>query len=175
MRSLKAVFVGSALILSCLSVAAGELDAFVRAQDGATNCWSRDYTAQHLREHPLQQVTAMDFTVTFMRQSARNPEQYVFRLQAELRDGTAGYAEGPCMSSDGKMWCGVECDGGGVFISTRNGGDILVDLAAIGGIAMSMSCGEEDFKQGFTLEPGADDKTFLLHALPAQICEPVFS
>lgn len=94
---------------------------------------------------------------------------------AELLLDDRTRVEGPCMPRGGKMWCGVECDGGSVLISTRNGGDILVDLAAVGGIAMSMSCGEEDFEQGFMLEPGADDKTFLLHALPAQICEPVFS
>lgn len=168
----KTLFLGTALILSTLSVAAGELDAFVQARDGATACWSRSYSAQHLREHPHQQVTAMDLTVTYMEETAMSPDQYVFRLEAQLRDGTEGYAVGPCMAQGGKMWCGVECDGGGVLVSNRNGGDILVDLAAVGAIAMSTSCGEDDFDSGFSLQSGIDDKTFLLHPQPVQICEP---
>ena len=168
----RSIVVGAALALSSLSVLAGELDAFVAASDGASACWSRQYDAAHLAAHPHQQVTAMDFTVSYWDETAINPAQYVFRLEADLRDGTHGTAIGPCSAEGDTMWCGVECDGGGVYISSRSGGNVLVDLERIGNIAMTNGCAEAILDEGFSLQSGVDDKQFLLHALPPRQCVP---
>ncbi|SEQ53958.1 hypothetical protein SAMN05428969_3439 [Devosia sp. YR412] len=168
----KSLFLSTAFALFSLSVMAGELDSFVAASDGATNCWSRAYDAKHMAAHPDQQVVAMDLAVTFMAQSDIGPEQYVFRLEATMRDGTQGQAVGPCMADGNEMWCGVECDGGGVYVSTRSGGNVLVDLERRGSIWMSTSCGDENFDEGFSLDSGRDDKQFLLSQLLPQFCLP---
>jgi hypothetical protein len=169
---LKSIYLGSAFALFSISVMAGELDAFVAAQNGASTCWSRYYDSPHMAAHPDQQVTGMDLAVTFMAETANNSEQYVFRLQAWMRDGTFGEAVGPCMADGDQMWCGVECDGGGVYVSTRSGGDVVVDLERRGAIWMSTSCGEDNFDDGFSLESGIDDKQFRLTRLEPQFCEP---
>jgi hypothetical protein len=67
------------------------------------------------------------------------------------------------------MFCGVDCDGGGVFVKLRNADQMLVDLERKGTIAMSYSCGEEE---GFPLQSGRDDKTFLLTRMLPQFCMP---
>jgi len=171
--ALKSLYLGTAFALFSVSVMAGELDAFVAASDGASKCWSRAYDAKHLSAHPDQQVVAMDLAVTYMAETSEYAEQYVFRLEADMRNGDHGVATGPCMAEGGQMWCGVECDGGGVYVSNRSGGKVLVDLERRGAIWMSSSCGEEDFDGGFSLESGRDDKQFLLTELRPQFCEPV--
>src|SRR5690606_7195866 len=117
MQHVKSIYFTTAFALFSMSVVAGELDAFVAAQDGASSCWERNYDNQHMAAHPDQQVTGMSLAVTFMAESDINPEQYVFRLETDMRDGTHGEAIGPCMADGGEMWCGVECDGGGVYVS----------------------------------------------------------
>lgn len=163
---------GSAFALFSVGVLAGELDDFVAATDGATTCWSRAYDRQHLASHPDQQVTAMDLAVTYMAESHVSAAQYVFRLEVDMRDGSHGEAVGPCMADGNDIWCGVECDGGGVYVSTGSSDSVIVDLERRGAIWMSTSCGEENFDEGFSLEAGLDDKQFRLDELLPQFCMP---
>ncbi|WP_137150069.1 hypothetical protein [Devosia sp. FKR38] len=172
MNHTRSLFLGTAFALFSLGVMAAELDAFVAASDGATACWSRQYDAAHLAAHPDQQVAAMSMAVTYWDETANGPAQYVFRMEADLRDGTHGTAVGPCRQEGGDVWCGVECDGGGVLLKSRSGGDVLIDLEHTGYIAMTTGCGEDTLDEGFPLESGRDDKQFLLHALPVRQCVP---
>lgn len=172
MLHFKSIYLSAAFALCSVSIMAGELDAFVAAQDGASTCWSRAYTPQHMADHPDQQVAAMSLAVTFMGETEINPAQYVFRLEAYMRDGTGGQAVGPCSAEGDEMWCGVECDGGGIYVSSRSGGNVLVDLERRGSIWMSTGCGEDNFEEGFSLESGIDDKQFLLSELLPQFCMP---
>jgi hypothetical protein len=153
-----------------LAALAGELDGYVPPEDGARSCWSRSYDAAHLADHPLQQVTKISFAVGYMAATIEFSEQYSFYLEARLRDGTEGYASGPCHAQDGKMWCGVECDGGGVLLERRADGKVLVDLKAHGYIHMSGGCGGGE-GDGFSLEAGKDDHEFLLHAETPKTCK----
>jgi hypothetical protein len=57
--------VATGLALAATSVIAAELSNFVEAKDGARGCWSRDYSAGHLADHPDQQVTSMRFTMQY--------------------------------------------------------------------------------------------------------------
>jgi hypothetical protein len=144
-------------------------------EPGARICFARDYDEAHLKAHPHQQVQSIGFRLDYF---AHEPDEYwpkgqrnyYFELRAVLRDGgreaTAG---GECVPSpDGEnIYCGVDCDGGAVLIRrAAGGGKILVDLEATGRIRMSEGCDEA----GFDLEPGVDDKVFLLSEVPAGSC-----
>ncbi|MBK1794662.1 hypothetical protein JHL21_09110 [Devosia sp. WQ 349] len=158
------------LAASC-GVASAELSSFIVHSDG-TACWYRAYTEQHLRDHPQQNVTSLSFTLTYQEPDEFGLEEFVFRLDASLRDGRQGTAVGPCAVEGLELWCGVECDGGGIYVSAREGRRVLIDLARTGRIAMSYDCGSEDFESGFSLDAGLDDKQFLLSDLLPQFCMP---
>lgn len=156
----------------------GELAKFLAPQDGGRICYSRVYDAAHLKAHPKQQVTEMEFRMAyythepdeFFPQGQRN---YYFALLAKLRGQDSDQpliAEGECSTNDnGKsIFCGVECDGGGVVVTRRDGGKILVDLDVMGRLRMSSGCDESD--DVVELERGEDDKTFLLSQMTESSC-----
>ena len=100
-------------------------------------CFVRRYDAAHLAKHPLQKVTAMKLLVTAENapeddEEARtkgNGLQYSFRLGLKFRDrrgdfdssGSCGYPRASDLSP-GKLqlFCGVDCDGGGVELEMAN-------------------------------------------------------
>ena len=152
--------------LAVTSVAAEELSSFVAAQDGARACWSRQYSAEHLAAHPDQLVTAMAFTMQF------GQDFHLFQLDADLRGGQTGRATGTCSEYEGKISCGVDCDGGGVLLSHGADGKVLLDLTDYGYIRMTDSCGEDE-ADGFSLEAGKDDREFLLSPATGKACKPL--
>ncbi len=145
---------------------------------GARICFARDYDAVHLKAHPDQKVRSIGFRLAYF---VHDPDEYYpkgqrnyyFELRTVLRrSGRQVTAGGECVpSQDGRnIYCGVECDGGGVLIRRTSAKDkLLVDLEATGRIRMSDGCDDE---AGIDLESGADDKKFLLSALPARACPP---
>lgn len=169
----RSLFLPIAMALFSSSVAAAELNAFLASKTLDSACWSRDYTAQHLADHPHQQVVSMDLAITYLPANEYALAQHVFRLEARLRDGRKGVAIGPCSNDGRDIWCGVECDGGGIHLTSRSQNRVLVDLERVGSIAMSYSCGDEDTGAGFALESGIDDKQFLLTEGLPQFCLPV--
>lgn len=144
------------------------LDRHVESAGGASACWTRIYDAAHLRSHPDQKVSAMRFRIT------PNPGDefapFDFALEAEVDDEGLGFAAGPCRPEGKGMFCGVECDGGGVFLTLRDDGKVLLDLEQAGFINMAGGCGEDD---GFALESGRDDKQFLLSSAGAAACSGI--
>jgi hypothetical protein len=147
----------------------GELARFVKPENGARACFTRTYDPAHLERHPDQTVTEMRFRLAYYMHEPdeyypKGQRNYYFGLTARLRGRPAVpvTAIGECRpTEDGKaIWCGVECDGGGVLVSRRDGGKVLVDLEATGRIRMTEGCDEEE--NAIDLEPGKDDKTFLL-------------
>ena len=143
---------------------------------GARICFARDYDEAHLKAHPDQRVRSMGLRLAYY---AHDPDQYDpkgqrnyhFELSTVLReDDRELSAGGDCVPADDgrNIWCGVECDGGGVLIRRAAAkGKILVDLGSTGRIRMSEGCDDE---AGMDLEPGSDDKLFLLSELPAPSC-----
>jgi hypothetical protein len=158
--------VATGLALAATSVIAAELSNFVEAKDGARGCWSRDYSAGHLADHPDQQVTSMRFTMQY------DQDFHYFQLDAALRSGRSGRATGTCSNYEGVLFCGVDCDGGGVILSPGGDGKALLDLSTQGYIRMTDSCGEEE-TEGFSLDAGIDDKEFLLSPLSGKACKPL--
>lgn len=150
----------------------GELAKLVKPVPGARACFRRDYDARHLSQHPLQKVTHMEFRLTYFQHEPdayyeQGQRNYYFELLARLRDQKTARplsAMGECAPgrNDKAIFCGVECDGGGVVIRLRDRPDqLLVDLSASGRIRMTSDCGEDE-ENAVELEPGEDDRTFLL-------------
>lgn len=178
----------AAAVLAPLPVAAfvitpgeeGELANFVPPEDGARACFARSYDAAHMAKHPRQTVAEMQFRLTyyvhepdeFYPQGQRN---YYFELKARQKGQSQILtAAGDCFLADGgkAIFCGVDCDGGGVTVSrTGDAGKILVDLTTAGRLRMTVSCDEEE--DAVELTPGEDDKTFLLTETPPAEC-PVY-
>ena len=152
--------------MAVTSVAAEELSSFVTPQDGARACWSREYSAEHLADHPDQLVTAMRFTMQF------DQDFHHFQLDADLRGEQSGRTTGSCWEHEGVISCRVDCDGGGVQIGHAADGKIVLDLAAHGYVRMTDSCGENE-AGGFPLEAGKDDKEFLLSPASGKACKPL--
>ena len=157
----------------------GELARIVKPRQGERACFGRVYDAEHLQSHPDQRVAKMDFRLAY---EVHEPDRffpdgqrnYYFQLRVALRDRKQAHplqASGECApSADGKrIFCGVECDGGGIVIRQRDDGKLLVDLAATGRIRMTKGCDEEG-EDGADLLPGKDDRTFLLGRSAAGQC-----
>ena len=156
------------------------IGAIVPAEPEARACFVRQYTQDHLKAHPAQTVAAMEFRLTWhvfaVEEGAEPFSDYQFHLGVRKRGAkkelTAG---GPCMEQGGKIFCGVECDGGGVFVTKREDGSLTVSFDDMWGIRMSDSCGEEEASEetGVEFKPGKDDKVFRLDPVPASQC-PAF-
>ena len=170
---LKRFLVGVMMMSTGASVAV-ELTDFVVAEAGAESCWQRIYDADHLAAHPDQRVTEMTFGIGFQPPEddiANEEGLFLFGLAASLRDGPKGVASGGCWVYEGEARCGVDCDGGSVVIEPRADGKLLIDLEATGYIRLEGECGGSGEFETFELEPGLDDKQFLLSPADAKVCK----
>lgn len=156
----------------------GELANFIPPQAGARACFGRVYDAEHLKAHPQQQVTEMQFRIAYYIHdpdefAPKGQRNYYFEVLTRLRDQKQAKpltAMGECRpTEDGKaIICGVECDGGGVTVKRSGDGKIMVDLEAMGRLRMTADCGDEE--DGVELTSGADDRRFLLSKIPQAEC-----
>lgn len=170
MGSVHGLWVATMLVASAPAMAA-QLSDLVPAENRAAACWSRVYDAAHLKAHPDQQVQGMDFSIRYSAATGEYAAQYDFTIAATLRDGSVGHNTGPCTNENGKIWCGIECDGGYVMVEPRANGSVLLDLETSGYIWLSGGCGVDDGEGGFALESGKDDKSFLLQAAAPGMCK----
>lgn len=167
---------GAALAQAITPGKEGELAKIVAPKDGEVACFSRSYDKKHLTAHPNQQVTDVQFRLTYYQHEPdgnfpKGQRNYYFQMLAKTRNHPKRLtAMGECGPKGSGIFCGVECDGGGVMLKRRDGGKLLVDLEAMGRIRMSESCDDEE---GVEIESGKDDKTFLLDPLKASQC-PVY-
>lgn len=170
MRHATWVFAATALL--CFD-AVGQ--PFFAAENGAKSCWQRIYDAGHLRAHPDQQVTEMTFGVEYhppKEDIADLSGVNLFGMSARLRNGLKGSGSGVCFTTDdGEIRCGVDCDGGGVAVSQRSDGKLLVDLEPYGRIWLESECGGGGGGERLELQSGLDDKLFLLSPVSAKLCK----
>ncbi len=153
----------------------GQIAQLLGPKPGSRVCFGREYDADHLKAHPHQQVRSIGFNLAYYAHDPdayfpRGQRNYYFALRAKMRDGKELTTGGECASGgDGKnIRCEVECDGGGVLVRrTAKEGQLLIDLQSTSRIRMSDGCDDE---AGIDLEPGKDDRTFLLSELPADSC-----
>ena len=132
-------------------------------------CYERVYDQRHLAEHPQQHVRAMRIRF-FMR-----PDSQIVGavMNLQFRDGSRRYREPQqtyvagfeCRREGGRVWCGVECDGGRVSLrfSGRAPGEIMLDASE--GFVMSGSCPDESRVERFNPRP--DDRVFRLRRIAA--------
>lgn len=154
----------------------GELASFAPPTAGARACFRRQYDQAHLGAHPRQQVTEMEFRIAYYIHepdefSPKGQRNYYFEILAKLRGQKQSLtAMGECTNAEGgDIFCGVECDGGGVNVKRTDGGKVLVDLESLGRLRMTLGCGEDE-ADSIELTPGKDDKRFLLSRLPDAEC-----
>ena len=151
----------------------GELANFLPPRPDTQICYARKYGADHLQAHPAQTVTEIAFRLAYYRHEPddtykEGQRNYYFAMLAKRRsDAKALTAFGECRPNGDRIWCGVECDGGGVGVSRKPGDKVLVSLGEDGRIRMSEGCDEEE---AVDLEAGADDREFLLGRVEGAAC-----
>lgn len=145
----------------------GELGKLLMPDPGKKICFARTYSADHLKKHPDQQVSEIKFYLTYYRHepdkyAPQGQRNYYFALLAKLRGSTKTLESGgECSANGARISCNVDCDGGGVRITPRPDGKLLVSFAdADSYIRMSEGCDAEE--NAIDLKPGSDDKEFLL-------------
>jgi hypothetical protein len=156
----------------------GELAQILQPVPGQKICFARDYDAAHLKSHPAQKVTNLLFELhyhtfepdQYFPQGQRN---YYFTLAAKVRDvKEALYSSGECSPWDTGIFCGVDCDGGGITLSSQPDGSIRIGFdPEIPRLRMTIGCGEDETGQTYELTPGADDKEFRLERVDLSACK----
>lgn len=141
-----------------------ELRALFPEETNTPACYARAYDAKHLADHPQQKVTAMELrlvlrTVGSDDDTARG---HLFQMRVKTRGSKEVMTGiGPCMVEGGKVFCGIECDGGGVYVKKRDDGALIVSFDDMWGIRLADDCGEDD-EEAAALKPGKDDRSFRL-------------
>jgi hypothetical protein len=174
MRFATLLFIALAAAAQAETVAPGEegaLKEILPPTPGEHICFARAYDAAHLKAHPKQTVSYIEFRLAYYRHDpdANFPEgqrDYYFDLRAK-RKGSADMAStgGECNSREGTIFCGVDCDGGGVFLKKGDAG-VTLSFGDMRGISMSSECGGGE-EGGADLLPGQDDKEFKLTKIEA--------
>ena len=154
------------------------------AVDKATGCFLRRYDPAHLKARPKQRVEAIGLCVAVERLEPEEkgaPVRYVygFDFAAKLKGradilttgGECGFSHLPPEEqkrvAGRPIWCGVDCDGGGVTIEPRKGGAEL--LLRLDRIRVASECGGgDDESKAFDLTGGADDKVFVVPRVDAK-------
>jgi hypothetical protein len=173
MRKFLAICGAAWCLLPAQAGASDVLTSILPKKDGAKVCFSRVYDAAHLSKHKDQRVVEMGFRLAFVVQKNDDGSTYAswrYALDAKRRgDGEAAVATGECGEDAGRSFCGVECDGGGVYVLPQPDGSLLVEFGDSRGIRMTAGCGEDE-DDFVMLEPGKDDKSFRLARVPDAQC-----
>lgn len=152
------------------------------AEDKAESCFLRRYDAAHLKARPLQKVEAIGLCVNVDRlqpEEKGEPVRYVynFSFATKLKGradvlktaGECGFSHLPPGElkrvASKPIWCGVDCDGGGITLEPRKDGAEL--LARLSRIRVESECGGGDEAKAIDLEGGADDKVFVIPRVSA--------
>ena len=144
----------------------GELALILTPEPGTRACFSRSYDAAHLAAHPRQTVARMEFRLAYHRFEPDDTypagqRNYYFMLKVKRR-GESGNASavGECSSHEGRLTCGVDCDGSGFTLKRAKAGtSLLIDFNSSWGIRLSGGCGGGEAGDA-DLRPGADDRIF---------------
>ncbi|HKY87649.1 MAG TPA: hypothetical protein VJL90_12875 [Pseudorhodoplanes sp.] len=182
------IVAGAAVVLFSLSAAAQELKkesplpSHLPLKTEA--CFGRVYDAAHLAAHPKQRVTSFHIVRQFKDdpnlEVDPTPEQEIKENDGEhgyvivtayvrFRDKAGVYSNGlTCRRSEGKVFCGIDCDGGS-FNLKPSGQSLLLEnngFVVVGGCGAS----EDEQENEEYVRPGADDKTFRLDPKPFAAC-----
>ena len=138
-------------------------------------CFVRRYDAAHLKQHPLQKVSAMKVLMTVEKSEEDASLLYGFRLGVGFRNRPGAFSSGGnCGDAkalpDGgriKISCGVDCDGGALYVTLAEGDkSVVVDLDEI----RIWDDSKPDEEPTHSLRAGADDKSFRLDRANVEEC-----
>ena len=137
----------------------------------ASACFVRAYAADHLAQHPRQNVRQMRMLVTTRVEEDGN-RGYELRLHAQFRasgqiyetQGSCGslHAEGDASDPSAQAHCGVDCDGGAIDVALRGDNSILVSIPEGARLWRAGSNGDDETAPSAGHGFGADDKVFRL-------------
>lgn len=148
-------------------------------------CFGRSYDAAHLAAHPKQRVTSfylsrefkedenLEFDPTPEQELKGNDGEYgrvSVNAYVRFRDRKGVYTNGlSCgKGDDGKVHCGIDCDGGS-FNLKASGQSLLLEnqgFVVVGGCGAS----EDEQENEEHVSPGTDDKVFRLDPKPVSAC-----
>lgn len=139
-------------------------------------CFTRDYSFNHLAQHPQQTVTSFTLSLSVPRDGSHS--QFAVWVATRGKP-TRLFTGGTCVATDqranSRLSCAVDCDGGGIGVEgVTPDGSVLVHLAqpwGSGELQLNSSCGGDDNANGYTLKAGIDDRVFKLAPAPLQFCQ----
>lgn len=151
------------VVLGLLALPAGaeSLRATHLHADGASGCFLRQYSRDHMAAHPAQMVTLIALGRTGGDPWAKLQP---VRLMAMFRSGDSATVEAWCRDGGPGMVCSAEGDAGTFTLEARSKGAIVLEPVG-GGLVLE---GAADFHM---LSPTTgDDRSFLLPPVPADAC-----
>jgi len=172
-----AVLALGAAIVNSAATADEFLDRFMGAPIGkakAFACFARDYDAEHLAAHPLQNVKSMRLLVIV---DPNAPGDISLRIRASFRtrkgaldtEGNCGLPDGGESSPEG-LRCGVDCDGGKMELNLKSSGSVLLSVPDGARLWVPGSDNPDGNVHGAF---GPDDKLFRLDRTAAIDCLPL--
>jgi hypothetical protein len=190
MRILPAVVLAGLLCVGAAHVARGQEEKSTPLPShlplGVEACFGRVYDAQHLKSHPRQRVTSFhifrDFTPDPNWEMEQNTREEMIAVDGDngyvnvtafirFRDRKSVFSNMlSCRRADGgKVFCGIDCDGGSFNLRPSGASSLLVEN---NGFVVVGGCGgnEEEQDRPEFVAPGADDKTFRLDKQPIAQC-----
>lgn len=150
------------------------LRAFLHQTENSRLCYSLVARQQNLPENSATTVTNLLFQLEYGKHpsstdSADTLRAYYFNISARLK-GVSELIQGSgeCSDRQGRVWCGVECDGGSFFLEFNP--DMSTVAMSFGArdpnLRMSQGCDE-----GFELDLTASGLTARLETVDERLCQ----
>ncbi len=142
-------------------------EVFAGVTHAQPKCYGREYSRAELAKHPKQTVEMIK--AKLLKYSA-DPSMESRGMKIEVRlkgqEGLNFHAEFSCHEYDGKLMCGIDCDGGSVDIAQF---DPKTMTLKNNGFVVAGGCGEDEQTKFLKALKGGDD-LFKLTALPQAFC-----
>ena len=164
----------TALIGTFLSAGIAVAEPLERYFSSANACYGRSYSAEHLNQHPDQQVLEIAVSHFPERQGLLGMEspfqpypdtpKLVLQVHVWMRGQDRDWQDNAVCTPDGdRFQCAIECDGGVFYLNERSGDRLLLTLK-----------GDLRFTQcdagSAVLRKTAEDSAFLLSPVPRSHC-----
>ena len=159
--------------LSALDANAGTKEVY--------SCYSRQYDAAHLQNHPKQNVTDIKVFVDSSYDETWKHRTYQIEMGVSFRGLKHAYeVSGDCATVDGEksLACGVDCDGGQFNIGTQDVSTLLLSIP--NSVRIWDPTDTSDDGPGDTNLPkaasfGDDDKDFKLDKVDVKECQSLMN
>lgn len=163
----KLTFAFTALL--SLSASATTLTEIFGPLQGKPACFGKTYSEAHLKSHPKQ--TVKNVLVKLSTNLFGSEGHYIEVLVNQKKAPKKNLRQSMnCIESDGKVFCGVDCDGGSVDIQALEEGMLTIKN---NGLIVKGGCGEEEDETVFLENKRGGDDFFVLNELPLAACKSV--